>query len=101
MGKVDLMNEAIVRRRAFFMERDKDDRIGMDPPTEIKDDGCEGYVMYAEDAYNFENEIDRRDMFMHMIEGIYYGSDKDPDSLHQFVLEATRCMKAFKDERVR
>lgn len=69
MKKVELMNTAIVRRQAFYMERDENDVIGTDSPTEIRDDGCDGYVMYAEDVYNFANEAERRDMFMRMING--------------------------------
>lgn len=95
MKTIELMNEAIVRRRAYHMEREENDPIGLDSPTELKDDGCEGYVMYTEDVYNFANEEERHDMFMHMIEAAHYGMDP----LEQFVKEAAQCVKEFKDRR--
>lgn len=99
MEKVELMNEAIVRRRAFYMERDPHDNIGLDSETEIKDEGLDGYVMHAEDTYNFTKEEDRKDMLMRILDGIWREKDKNPDSLSDFLTEAAQCVREFEEGR--
>lgn len=97
MKDVELMNEAIVRRRAFYMERDPHDNIGLDSETEIKDEGLDGYVMYAEDTYNFTKKEDRKDMLMRILDGIWRAENKDPGSPSDFLKEAAQCARKFEE----
>lgn len=100
MEKVTLMNTQIIRRRAFYMERNAGDSIGTDPEMQIRDEDevNNGYVMYADDIYNFRHPEDRADMFDRMLQGIYADHGNHIESLDAFVEEAEEAVARFREK---
>lgn len=103
MENVELMNVQIIRRQAFYMERNKEDSIGMDPEMQIidEDEAGKGYVIYADDAYNFKHQEDRADMFSRMMQGICQERGWKAESLDAFIEEAVQAAAQFKKKLVK
>lgn len=72
----------------------------MDPEMRIldNDEASKGYVMYADDIYNFRHHEDMADMFDRMIQWIYAGHGNYVESLGAFVEEAEETLARFREK---